>query len=199
MTIYKCPDCGQMCHQLNDSEIYYCDCGMTFRTISSDIHYTVDDTKKERIREVMDAALEYYHRKDEEMNKLRESRKQRTLDYLVSELLKGPIVGGTMAEPSILCREWGTMNWSALQRAVLIRDEKCMICGQKPSVEVHHIRPRHLKGHDHPRNLIELCLECHDEVHRRIDSGIQKTLETSLTIPLNRTCTLEAFYKEGKE
>lgn len=64
----------------------------------------------------------------------------------------------------------------------MLRDPICRICGKRPTKEVHHIRPRFLKGTDHPRNLIGLCLECHDEVHRKIDNGIQTALMESLDI-----------------
>ena len=46
-----------------------------------------------------------------------------------------------------------------------------MSCGE-PADEVHHIRPRHLGGTDHPRNLVPLCEACHDEIHRRLDAAV---------------------------
>lgn len=187
---YYCPSCGEKTvMELDSPNIMYCRCGMTWRTFNSDIHYIVKDDKRNEIRNVMDATLVFYHRKtDEEFNRAREIRKQKCIDYLLDELMKGPIKGGTMAKPSeILCSEFNTEIWTALQRSVLIRDEICMICGQKPSVEVHHIRPRHLKGHDHPRNLIGLCADCHDEVHRKIDNGIQSVVEDSLDIKMDKS------------
>lgn len=77
---------------------------------------------------------------------------------------------------------FGSDEWAALKRGVLLRDPVCQMCGIRPTKEVHHIRPRFLKGTNHPRNLIGLCLECHDEVHRYIEDGIQKVLEDSLSI-----------------
>lgn len=47
-------------------------------------------------------------------------------------------------------------------------DHECMRCGGYAS-EVHHIRPRQFGGGDHPRNMMPLCKDCHDEIHRRID------------------------------
>lgn len=47
-------------------------------------------------------------------------------------------------------------------------------------MEVHHIRPRYLRGKNHPRNLVCLCTKCHDEVHRRIESGICDAIARSL-------------------
>lgn len=47
---------------------------------------------------------------------------------------------------------------------------------------MHHIRPRFLNGKNHPQNLICLCRDCHDEVHRRIDAGIDEVLRNSLDL-----------------
>ena len=184
---YYCPSCGRRTvHELKTNpELMSCECGMTWRTVSSDIHIAVSQDVRMDIMSVLQNTLKVYKVKDEEVNKSREYTKQKAIDYLMRELMKGPIKGGTMSEPSSVCSLFGSDLWTALQRAVLIRDEYCMICHHRPSKEVHHIRPRHLKGKDHPRNLIGLCLECHDEVHRRIDSGIQRELESSLEIDIS--------------
>lgn len=47
----------------------------------------------------------------------------------------------------------------------------CINCGLDAE-EVHHIRPRHYGGTDHPRNLIPLCKNCHDEIHRRLEEKV---------------------------
>lgn len=185
MYLPVCPECGKTTvRELDRPKMLACECGTVWRMLTSDIHYAVNDSNRGEIRKVVDATLQAYHVKNEDINRSRELRRQKAVDYLVDEVLKGPIVGGTMAEPSSVCSMFGSDVWSALQKAVLIRDGMCMICGQRPSAEVHHIRPRHLKGKDHPRNLIGLCLECHDEVHRIIDDGIQSVLESSLKINL---------------
>ncbi len=51
-----------------------------------------------------------------------------------------------------------------------------MRCGGYAS-EVHHIRPRQFGGGDHPRNMMPLCKDCHDEIHRRIDAAFPKVFE----------------------
>lgn len=100
---------------------------------------------------------------------------------MAENIMMGPIRGGCRNE--VECENiFGTDEWSALRRGILLRDPMCRICGLRPSKEVHHIRPRFLKGKNHPRNLIGLCLECHDEVHRRINQGIKEVLERSLDI-----------------
>lgn len=90
---------------------------------------------------------------------------------LVSELMKGPITGGLRKEIPIE-NMFGSDEWQGLRRGVMLRDPICRICGERPTKEVHHIRPRYLGGKNHPRNLIGLCLECHDEVHRYIEYGL---------------------------
>ena len=201
MQLYYCPSCGnQDVRQLENPTVMYCSCGMVWRALSSDIHRIVSDDKKGAIREILDSTLVFYHRKkDEEWNRIKEERKQRAIDYLVGEIFKGPMEGGTMAEPSSVCGDYSSELWVALQRAILIRDETCMICGRNPSEEVHHIRPRHLKGKNHPRNLIGLCRICHDDVHRRIDEGIQSVLENSLEInpKWKLTTDITSFTTEG--
>lgn len=52
----------------------------------------------------------------------------------------------------------------------------CAGCGCV-ACEVHHIRPREYGGTDHPRNLIPLCRECHDQIHREIDGQISLVFE----------------------
>lgn len=181
MTSYYCPGCGK--HSVweikNQPDMMGCECGTVFRIVSSDIHIAVKDDRLS-IQNVLENNLEVYIVKNEEINEQRRQIKKRAVEYLMEQLALGPIKGGTMAPPSAVCEMFGMDVWKALQKAVLIRDEMCMICHQKPSEEVHHIRPRHLKGKDHPRNLIGLCKTCHDEVHRRIDAGIQTVCEDSL-------------------
>ena len=72
---------------------------------------------------------------------------------------------------------WTSGDFKAVREAVLIaHGRRCMSCGE-PADEVHHIRPRHLGGTDHPRNLVPLCEACHDEVHRRLDAAVSEAIE----------------------
>lgn len=185
---YYCPSCGK--ETVRDLEstknVQYCSCGMVWMPLTSSLCYNVNTDVRSAIKDVLNETLQIYYTKNEEINQGRERHKAKTVEYLTDEILKGPIQGGTMANPESICELFGTGLWPALQKAILIRDKDCMICGLKPSQEVHHIRPRHLKGHDHPRNLIGLCLDCHDEVHRKIDKGIQTVCESSLQIPVSK-------------
>lgn len=184
MTIIYCPSCGSILSSGDPSnKIMSCPCGMTFKIMITETNYTAEE-RKEMIRESIDQSLDFYHRKnDEAYNAMKESKRCKAVDWIVDEIMKGPYQGGTMATIPEWVEDFGSSQlWISLQAAIMIRDPVCRICGQKVSKEVHHIRPRHLKGHDHPRNLIGLCLDCHDNVHRCIDDGIQDLLDRSMSI-----------------
>ena len=123
-----------------------------------------------------------YLKRNPEENKLRDAKKAEVIKWTMEQLKLGPIPGGTQAAPA--CETWffGCFYWEVLKVCVRMRDPVCRICGERETKEIHHIRPKHLKGDDHPRNLIGLCFECHDEVHRVIDKGIQDSIFASLAI-----------------
>ena len=139
---------------------------------------------KDKMRKVLNESLEVYYVKNEETNRKREADKQKAIEWIINGILSGPnlcgVLGSETSNPEFSWTFGGDI-WTGEKRCILIRDPLCRICGVRPSVEVHHIRPKHLKGNpQHPQNLIGLCLECHDEVHRRIDRGIQKAIDESL-------------------
>lgn len=69
---------------------------------------------------------------------------------------------------------FGGGYWQGARLAVLEGyGYKCMRCGLE-AAEVHHIRPRHYGGKDHPRNLMPLCKGCHDEIHREIEAAVSE-------------------------
>ena len=71
---------------------------------------------------------------------------------------------------------WASDYWKAVREGVLLaHGRRCASCGAE-ATEVHHIRPRHLRGKDHPRNLMPLCIECHDQIHRRLEKGIASAI-----------------------
>lgn len=144
-------------------------------------------TDWQKVYEVLDRTIEVYEiKRDPEETKRRYEKKRSSIGWFMNELKKGPIQGGTLADTNEDIWGFGGTEWDAVREAVrVIYEDKCAICG-KPAREVHHIRPKHLKGKNHPRNLILLCNDCHDEVHRKIDSGIQTVLENSLEIPLRK-------------
>ena len=150
---------------------------------------------EQAIRQALDKKLEVWEVRNPEVNKKRYKEKEQAIQWTIGELRHDPIKGGTMADvPYEFFHTFGVSSeWAAIHDAVLIRDDnKCRLCGG-PAEEVHHIRPRHLQGKNHPRNLISLCRNCHDEVHRRILDGIQHTLEDSLDFKPKVVTSLEGF------
>lgn len=137
-----------------------------------------------KMRDVLNESLEVYYTKNLETNRKREEDKKKAIDWIISGILSGPTLSGVYGNDSSnpdFTWTFGSDIWEAEKRCILIRDPICRICGLKPSIEVHHIRPKHLKGNpQHPCNLIGLCMECHDEVHRRIDAGIKAAITESL-------------------
>jgi 5-methylcytosine-specific restriction endonuclease McrA len=59
-------------------------------------------------------------------------------------------------------------EYSDLCAKVLFRDgHKCRHCGLRSNLHVHHIIFRSQQGPDADWNLIVLCNDCHDALHRR--------------------------------
>ena len=48
----------------------------------------------------------------------------------------------------------------ALRAFIRFRDKACKNCGSDQTLEIDHIRPRHLGGNHHPNNLQLLCQAC---------------------------------------
>jgi 5-methylcytosine-specific restriction endonuclease McrA len=59
-------------------------------------------------------------------------------------------------------------SYTKLQRQVLERDGwRCQVCGSMQNLQVHHLKFRSQSGGDEEQNLITLCTECHERVHRK--------------------------------
>jgi 5-methylcytosine-specific restriction endonuclease McrA len=43
--------------------------------------------------------------------------------------------------------------------------EPCMVCERRTGTQAHHVTFRSQGGGDVPRNLMWLCLWCHDDIH----------------------------------
>ena len=134
-------------------------------------------TPTESAREALDEALEVYETKDPETNAERQKEKERVIDWTVSQIRQGWLPEGVRTElPDMM---WRSDYWKGLSKAVLaFYGRQCAICG-KEAEEVHHIRPREYKGKDHPRNLMPLCRQCHDEIHRRLDKAIDSAIAST--------------------
>ena len=59
--------------------------------------------------------------------------------------------------------------YAALRRVVLQRDGwRCQQCGSLSNLDVHHVRRRSELGDDAEANLITVCRECHQMLHRSL-------------------------------
>lgn len=141
------------------------------------------DTDWDEIRTYLERNLEVTHTKREpDTNAKRDQNKADTIDWTIDQMKQGPMQGGTKTDLPDFAWLFGGHYWQVIRNATRMRDPKCRICNRNPTQEIHHIRPRFLNGSDHPRNLIGLCFDCHDEVHRFIDSGIRNALNESISI-----------------
>lgn len=60
-----------------------------------------------------------------------------------------------------------TESYKGLWRLILVRDGwRCQHCGGMENLQVHHIQPRGRLGNDEENNLITLCADCHEKLHR---------------------------------
>ena len=59
-------------------------------------------------------------------------------------------------------------SYKGLHLQVLERDGwRCQVCGSMQNLQVHHLKLRSRSGGDEEQNLITLCAECHEQVHRK--------------------------------
>jgi RNA-directed DNA polymerase len=81
-------------------------------------------------------------------------------------------------------------EWHEQRRHVLERDRyTCRHCGGKGNLEVHHLKPRHRGGNDHPSNLVTLCEECHvhhDEIRAKFVTTENTRPSMESPLPGNR-------------
>jgi 5-methylcytosine-specific restriction endonuclease McrA len=61
-----------------------------------------------------------------------------------------------------------TTSYRKLQRQVLERDGwRCQAYGSMQNLQIHHLKFRSHSGGDEEQNLITLCSECHEKMHRK--------------------------------
>ncbi|MFX1532939.1 MAG: RNA-guided endonuclease IscB [Promethearchaeota archaeon] len=99
-------------------------------------------------------------------------------------------------DPKVLTNNWlyqkgemyGYENTKAYVRA---RDNHtCQLCKGRSKVrrlECHHLVSRSEGGTDIPTNLITLCEECHDQVHKGIKKLSSRTIKASITRNIHAT------------
>lgn len=73
--------------------------------------------------------------------------------------------------------------WQSLRKEILEKDHnRCVICGRKENLNVHHLTYDHLGDKDKERlDLVTLCRDCHKRVHDLYDNyEIRRDLEQRL-------------------
>lgn len=59
-------------------------------------------------------------------------------------------------------------RWRRIARHVRSRARhRCQWCGRRTVLHVHHLRPVSRGGGHSPRNLVAICVACHEQVHGR--------------------------------
>jgi hypothetical protein len=51
-----------------------------------------------------------------------------------------------------------------------LRAQPCRACKERAGRELHHLVPRSQRGDDVIENLVGICTECHDKLHRGLQS-----------------------------
>lgn len=154
----------------------------------------------DEIREQLAHDIEVWYTKKEDVNRQREEDKKRTIDWIIERMKKGPQPGGTRIEAPEFTYTFGSL-WEPITKVMRMRYPTCQICKDRRTIEIHHIRPKFLRGaKEDPCNLIALCVECHDEVHRRMDAGITKVIEEAVSWSPEKTVKMmdDFIGKEGK-
>ena len=65
-------------------------------------------------------------------------------------------------------RYMGSTAWRALRRRVVARDQgRCVGCGARGALQVHHLTYQRL-GHEDLADLVTLCAGCHEQWHRHV-------------------------------
>lgn len=132
----------------------------------------------EDVRDMLEKEIEVYYVKNDETNRKREENKAKYIEWIIDQMKRGVDIEHQLKKMPDFTWTFGD-EWPYIRKAMMMRYPNCALCG-KPTQEIHHVRPRFLKGDNVPTNLIPLCFECHDEVHRRIDKGIQQVILDSI-------------------
>ena len=63
---------------------------------------------------------------------------------------------------------------SQLEALKDIQKGKCLLCQKGPVEHKHHIRPKSLGGADTLENLVGLCNQCHDKIHKKQGKALER-------------------------
>lgn len=78
-------------------------------------------------------------------------------------------------------------SWRRVRALVLERDPICRLCGQRPSVDVDHIRSKRAGGTDSLDNLRGVCHGCHSVKTARQDGRWGRGGQKSQALAKDRT------------
>ena len=132
------------------------------------------------IRDMLNHEIHVCYTHDNEVNRRRDNQKAKTVEWIIERMQLGFQPGGTRVIPPEYSYVFGDL-WKPVSRAVKMAQPQCYLCRSAPTTEIHHIRPKFLKGSLYdPRNLVGLCSDCHDELHRVLNWSIDRLLEKSL-------------------
>ena len=147
-------------------------------------------TPAEAARKALEDNLEVYMTKNPELNARRQKEKEQIIEWTVSQIQQGWLPEGSRTELPQMT--WHSDYWKGVRAAVLAYyGGRCAVCGRE-AAEVHHIRPREFKGKNQPRNLMPLCRDCHDEIHRRLDRAMEFAIAST-------TATMQASGRRAQK
>jgi 5-methylcytosine-specific restriction endonuclease McrA len=94
-------------------------------------------------------------------------------------------------------REYLTSDlWKSKREKILFRDKNiCQECKIKPAEEIHHITYENLYN-ELLEDLIALCKECHNEVHRKLNVEKMKELKLKCEQHLKEKAVINSVLKE---
>lgn len=76
----------------------------------------------------------------------------------------------------------------------------CECCKVAQAVEVHHIIPISEGGKHDKNNLMAVCRECHDMIHRKMrEEKVERQRETMQEMQMERNSNVEGDRNEGAE
>lgn len=135
------------------------------------------------VRDILDNTIIVYETKrNPELNAERYRQKNKTINWIIERMKMGAKQGGTRTLAPEYTWTFGNL-YKDVARAMRLYYPRCQLCGNNPSEEVHHIRPRSMQGAEFdPCNLICLCHECHDNVHRALDDYVSDAINKSIHI-----------------
>lgn len=145
----------------------------------------------DEIRAILDERIPIYLTKNVAVNEERQRDKTKTINWIIARMMAGVRPGGTRILAPLYVQKYSApVLWKAVRYALLCKHPTCFFCDAKAE-EVHHIWLRALQGSEFdPCNLVCVCAECHDYIHRRLDEKFQIAIKDATQIP---TTTLEGF------